>query len=175
MKKSRKQFIKDGHSAACQEWKTKIEKEFPKLFKETELVVGKWYKTNEKGTLWFLNNILKDGCGEGYGLCFSEWRDNSKSICINDSRFDWEIATDKEVEAALIKEAKKRGFKEGVKYKSASEGNYTETCNSEILAAISNNQLCSGGGSVFLRGKWATIIETITKEEAEKLIGKTII
>jgi len=40
MKQSRIQFIKDGHAAACSEWKERIEKEFPKLF------VKEQYKMN---------------------------------------------------------------------------------------------------------------------------------
>ena len=32
-----------------------------------------------------------------------------------------------------------------------------------------------GIGDMFYNGKWATIIETITKEQAEKELGKTII
>jgi hypothetical protein len=49
MKKSRIEFIKEGHAAACSEWKAKIEKEFPKLFVKEELEVGKWY--NYEGLL----------------------------------------------------------------------------------------------------------------------------
>ena len=44
MKTTRKEFIKRAHQSACSEWKEQIEKEFPKLFKKDELVVGKWYK-----------------------------------------------------------------------------------------------------------------------------------
>ena len=47
MKESRKEFIKKAHSAACSEWKTNIEKEFPKLFKEDALEVGRWYNGYE--------------------------------------------------------------------------------------------------------------------------------
>lgn len=34
MEKSRENFILDAHAIACEEWKEKIESEFPKLFKD---------------------------------------------------------------------------------------------------------------------------------------------
>ena len=48
MKQSRKDFIKKVHKNACSEWKTKIEKEFPKLFKEEALAEArKRYKNGD--------------------------------------------------------------------------------------------------------------------------------
>ena len=166
MKESRKEFIKKAHSAACSEWKENIEKEFPKLFKEDALVVGKWYKS--EGCLF---NYQKQSNVYGF-FTDGSWMNG-----------DWiwyganaKPATDKEVEEALIKEAKKRGFKEGIEFKSVSRGNSIER-GYDVFGYYSNqNQLCNGGGSVFIGGKWAEIIkETITKEQAEKELGKTIL
>ena len=174
MKDSRKQFIKDGHAAACQEWKTKIEKEFPKLFKETEFVVGKWHKDKYKN---LINYQLEKKCfGFKKGV---KWDlDTPTCYYIFDNTSEWTPATDKEVEEALIKEAKKIGFKEGVDYQTVS-GRLVRNLrfnNLEFYPDSSGGYLTDGyGGSIFEVGKWATPIEKITKEEAEKLIGKTII
>ena len=166
MKESRKEFIKKAHSAACSEWKTNIEKEFPKLFKKSALVVGKWYK--EAGCLFNYQYGLNI-----YGF-FSDgvWTDRGWSWYDTVST----PATDKEVEEALIKEAKRRGFKEGIEFKSVSSGNSIERVYDVFSYYSKQDQLCSAGGSVFIGGKWAEIIkETITKEQAEKELGKTIL
>ena len=179
MKESRKEFIKKAHSAACSEWKENIEKEFPKLFKEDALVVGKWYKS--EGCLF---NYQKQSNVYGF-FTDGSWMNG-----------DWiwyganaKPATDKEVEEALIKEAKKRGFKEGVNFNvtkdlwdtsiGGREGfntvidkntyDYSESSNSFKINCI------DGCMSIFTKGKWATIVETITKEQAEKELGKTIL
>ena len=166
MKESRKEFIKKAHSAACSDWKTNIEKEFPKLFKEDALVVGKWYKS--EGCLF---NYQKQSNVYGF-FTDGSWMNGDWIWYGANAR----LATDKEVEEELIKEAKRRGFKEGVKFKSVSSGNNIEL-GYEFFDYYSNqNQLCNGGGSVFIGGKWAEIIkETITKEQAEKELGKTIL
>jgi len=77
-------------------------------------------------------------------------------------------ATDKEVEEALIKEAKKRGFKEGVKVERTNEMlklHGTSSANEIVL--IENNRftydkiensLCIDGRVIFINGIWAEII-----------------
>ena len=64
MKKGRKDFIKKAHENACSEWKTKIEKEFPKLFKEGVLAEarkrykdGDVYKSAFSGSSYTVKNI----------------------------------------------------------------------------------------------------------------------
>ena len=175
MKESRKEFIKKAHSAACSDWKTNIEKEFPKLFKEDALVVGKWCKiNNEDGYL-----LNYSGTGTVFGFLNGNYR--------NDYNFDQyhydnaKPATDKEVEEALIKEAKKRGFKEGVKYENylGSNGFIKDSCWKFISSLNTLSQENNEGNNlhyIFDKGKWAEIIkETITKEQAEKELGKTIL
>jgi hypothetical protein len=191
MKESRKEFIKQGHKAACSEWKEKIEKEFPKLFKKNALVVGKYYKLTQDYV-----NLKKDNIFE-----FLEYQTSCKTFAIvrhsvfDNSKTDYAApysntlipATDKEVEEALIKEAKNRGFKEGVKFINLDSG-VVQTVNRlpyfELgrLAVKSTETEWSrsykGGSSnpsIFEYGKWATIVETITKEQAEKELGKAIL
>ena len=79
----------------------------------------------------------------------------------------------KEVEQALIKEAKKRGFKKGVRFTCLYNKFIVDDCHPMLC---SEGYLWIKGGCVFRDGKWATIIkETITKEQAEKELGKTIL
>ena len=177
MKESRKKFIKKAHSAACREWKENIEKEFPKLFKKDALVVGKWYKSRS-----CLFNYQKHGNVYGF---FGDgvW---------NNGNWSWDDtiakpATDKEVEEALIKEAKNRGFKIGVKFIKLSNGvvqtvdglPYFEYGRVAVESPKTEWSSVYKGGcsnpSIFDNGKWAEIVETITKEQAEKELGKTIL
>ena len=172
MKESRKEFIKKAHSAACSEWKENIEKEFPKLFKEDALVVGKWYKRKEDSRLWFVTHI-KNGCSYGYGFDYSGyWADEYKGFNYS---LELNKATDKEVEEALIEEAKNRGFKEGVEFKSMNN-KFSVLDESFRYQEINKNTLDAFGCyNIFQEGKWAEIVETITKEQAEKELGKTIL
>jgi hypothetical protein len=174
MKESRKEFIKKVHSAASNKWKKNIEKEFPKLFKEDALVVGKWYKyhDNYQESLMVWNNSE-----DTYGFWGNEYRDDL-SFHIS---YDKIPATDKEVEEALIKEAKKRGFKEGVRVDKLLYTNIgslngdSKTCENKEFK-LSFGHLFIGNLLIFHNtGKWAEIVETITKEQAEKELGKTIL
>ena len=176
MKESRKEFIKKAHSEACSEWKTNIEAEFPKLFKKDDLVVGKWYKSRI-----CLFNYQKHS--KVYGFFGDEgWIDENWTWSKRDSKVI--LATDEEVKQALIKEAKKRGFKEGVNFKLIEGGvgmlnNTKITKDYEIVYEASRNRLVLERigilYTIFKEGVWATIEETITKEQAEKELGKTII
>jgi len=171
MKKSRKEFIKRAHEAACSEWKTEIEKQWPKLFK-TGLEVGKWYK-HIGGSL-----VNYQGGRKGYGFTgtYVKYFFNEGWSFSTDSQ-NWKPATDKEVEEALIKEAKKTGFKRGDLIDNKNIG-FDGTGFIEKLTDCEykwdGTYLNVYGMAIFSQGKWATIIETITKEEAEKQLGKKI-
>ena len=173
------EFIKEAHKSACSEWKAKIEKEFPDAFKN-QLEVGKWYKE----TTVFKNNMLvhvlknnENGDIECFGFNGrGVWFDNKDNFGTN----GLELATPKEVEDALIKEAVKRGFKEGVEYHSLSDNRQFKVASESVMGFyISNNQLCYGDSTIFLNGTWATIIEQpkevlITMEEIAKLKGCSV-
>jgi hypothetical protein len=126
------------------------------------LEVGKWYKFKH-----CLFNYQENA--NVYGFFRDDWRDASWSWTENDYRPTQ--ATDKEVEEALIKEAKRRGFKEGVNIKGLS-------CYSGVMSG--NNVLVNTkdyyfrSGQLFVNrneesnmvifdnGKWATIIKPKT-------------
>mgnify|MGYP003671259429 FL=1 len=172
MKQSRKDFIKRLFDDAHPIWKVQIKKEFPELFEKEVLVVGRWYKT-PSGSIFKYNgnkDFENDPCGYGIGIT-GRW------FGISNGKYggwttDVTPATDKEVEQALIKEAKKRGFEEGVKFKCLYNHDYKGRC---IPLFCSEGYLWLKGGCVFKDGQWAETVETITKKQAEKELGKTIL
>jgi len=146
------------------------------LIKE-EFEVGKWYKhtaNNHEGLVFCVNKNKYVG---GYGFNSSGfWED-----CISFSK-DWLTpATDKEFETALIKEAKKRGFKEGVKFLSARDGDI-RTATNEFYSFDNWNKYTTlqlDTAWIFKGGKWATIIEEpkvkeMTMQEVNKALGYEI-
>ena len=77
---------------------------------------------------------------------------------------------------ALIKEAKKRGYKKGVSVRPVPYAhNIWEISDNNYHYWEDTDRLQIGTDTIYQEGKWATIVETITKEEAEKQLGKTII
>jgi len=181
MKESRKDFIKKAHKNACSEWKTNIEKEFPKLFKKDALVVGKWYKLANSGdhitgldrdhNLIFVEEFNKCNIAKRFNELFEEnvhllyenhlfgHNPSGKKVCYLGCKTTIKgltLATDKEVEQALIKEAKKRGFKKGV---------YSKCLWNKITKKLEQggfhndrNELWFCGAHIFDNGKWAEII-----------------
>lgn len=177
--KKQQQFIKDAYNSndVCSEWKTKIKDIFPKLFKETELEVGKWYKTSSGNLFNYMGRSgkhINPDLVYGFTNKSIDWvYEYDVTIC-NDKGL--KPATKEEVEQALIAEAKKRGFKKGetVKYPCGNGSSvfldgfkheYREYSNTFYFYNL----------LVFEKGKWAEIIETITKEQAEKELGKKIV
>jgi hypothetical protein len=177
MKESRKEFIKELHSVVGTVWQTSIEKEFPKLFKDDDLVVGDWYRHYSGGFNYIVCVIDQRTAygfmGEDYysSLLFGKQRLNQGAV----------PATDEEVKDALIKEAKKRGFKNGVRIKSKWFHNDLSVGSLNVKFTLNKYPLTLSSGSsagiytIFEGGVWATVVETITKEEAEKELGKTIL
>ena len=180
MKESRKEFIIQAHKEACSEWKQNIEKEFPKLFKSEELEVGKWYKVKKPESI-IEALICFDNKPTFYGFDYTKgW-----TTCFNSAPTIRGLrvctpATDKEVEEALIKEAKKRGFKKGDvikgEFHKSFDGLMIDDYDMDSPYYMPNSNMFALGNKVlFQKGKWETIIETITKAEAQKELGKTII
>ncbi len=154
---------------------------FPEAFK-TELEVGKWYKTPYCGGALFcvtdLDNI-KNGHISGYGTEVRYgWQGLKKDYWYLDKGYT--EATPEEVKEALIAEAKKRGYKDR-NYKCLVIPECTNKVKDNFHYNRKYNQLFHGESEntannvVFSEGKWATIIETISREEAEKLLNKKII
>jgi len=135
------------------------------------LEVGKWYKLINRNDTMIL-------CYQGEGSSsygFSSrgvWSNSLGSAWVNSSDCETTELTDEEVETALIAEAKRRGFKEGVKMKTA--------WNICTVDKIESNEftydgyggdvdLFLDGWSVFNNGKWATIIEDAKLDDVKTI------
>mgnify|MGYP003402259273 CR=1 FL=1 len=167
-----KRFVMSAHQAACQDWKRKIEEEFPSLF-EVKLELNKWYKWKGlRPIIGFVDRVSRDkecyafkytisgDCGEDYNsLHYS----------------NLELATPTEIESMLWKEAEKRGYAEGRKFNSLYDGRettirngvYFYNCTEHGYCLIDNSE--TGGNYLFMDGKWAEICEDPNKEIKETI------
>jgi len=154
--------------------KYKMKDEFPEVFKKEEQ--NGWYKDKEE-PLWlgfFENDCLIYGFDTD-GDYFNKIHKKGATDSTNDVK-----ATEQEVFEALKNEAVKRGFVMGTycshkkptqdQYKPIKDYFYHERDNC-LYGDVENN----GGTRIFRKGTWATIIETKTKEEAEKLLNCKIV
>ena len=102
---------------------------------------------------------VKEHNGTGYFLA---------GVCVVKS--DLRPATDKEVEAHLIAEAEKRGFKDGAKYQWAG----LEIRTVEYPLEYENKRLSDANGYIIYDGRWAEIIKAEfpqTREALKKLLN----
>lgn len=126
------------------------------------------HEMNEDWIAYYENDILKYGINAN-----GDWFKSKSNANYNECESN-RVATEEEVKTALINEAKKRGLKCG-NYIKATNGDYGLINNGSWIHAQNSNCLFYAGFILFDNGKWATIIETITKEEVEKLLNKKII
>ena len=179
MKTKVKDLLLEAYNSSdvCQEWKDKIKDVAPKLFVKEELEVGKWYNYNN--CLINYQGLNTMGFFIGYGFIHGVWEDlDDKGIgrCAQ----EWIIATNEEIEQALKKEAKKRGFKKGAymvhnkeKYPDQQEPILIENNKFELIVG----GFCVFGWEIFSNGKWATIIEDkkeMTVSDIEKELGYSV-
>lgn len=187
--KVNKEFIKEAHTAACSEWKTRIKKEFPDVFPEV-CKPGMWVKLTQD------YSILKKG--EVYYAL--EYQTNSqKYMIVNHSTLlgvgdsDYSApdvknmvpATREEIKAALTVLAINNGYKPGMDiapidytsddYIGNGPSNYQLTYNSEDTYLRLNGAKVFRLNKEFPAGKWADAQCRITLEEAEKMLDKKII
>ena len=176
MKQSRKDLIFKLYNEVSSELGKELKKEFPQLFKVKPLEVGKWYNAGDRYLVCI--DSVNGYKASIHGFKDGNWFEVEAFQAIN-GYSKLTQSTDKEVETALIKEAKKRGFKKSSKVKCLEDGKICTV--KEMKFSLESNALwvkqyekgcwCK----LFNNGKWATIIETITKEQAEKELGKTIL
>ena len=151
--------------------KKEIKKTLNKWFGVEKIEVGKWVfvKTNTSGHINAL--VFNSNNSKTYGFNHvGNFTENYRTKYID--RDFIRYATDKEVKEALIKEAVKRGFKLGVYVKGMDD---KERCKLFGDIKLFGNDCVNIGYDIFRSGKWAEIIETITKQEAEKKLNKKII
>jgi hypothetical protein len=133
-----------------------------------EFEVGKWYKHNyENKFLVFLKELTssRDGMGYGFGADTGAWYNEGWRFGLSQCR----PATKEEVQEALINEAEKRGFKEGVIVKESFGGSTNYKLKSENWIYYSDYDFLRYDHNciVYEKGKWATIV----KEEPIKIGG----
>jgi hypothetical protein len=151
--------------------KAQLKAWFPQAF-QTVLEVGKWYKSEIQNDLLFFNKEETQFGYIGYAINNNGWEDNYQIMYRLDALY---LATDQEVETALIAEAKRRYSLEcGITlYFEFDEVPYSSTYfNSKLGFEYKNNTLFFCGGILFKDGKWAKIIyrpiEVTLEEIAEK-------
>ena len=151
----------------------KLREWFPQAF-ESELEVGKWYKHNK-----FLLYIVDKTHWYGFDGC-GNWNDYVKYEYLMTDK-DLKPATDKEVETALIAEAKRRGFKEGVRYIAVGEekGRVGYYYSERLRYGVGGKDaLCQAGcPRIYFEGKWAEIISEpieVTLEEIAEKFGVNV-
>lgn len=126
----------------------------PDVVKNHKLKVGRWYKLKDR----YYNFLMcYSGNGLGYGFnSFMEWGDNY----IMDLKWNWQPATNEEVESALIEESKKRGFKKGVKWINTRFTVKEEYSNiGDLVYDPIDDLVYLDNNTIFYNGKWATIID----------------
>jgi len=138
-------------------------KQLKKQLKELpSLEVGKWYITDANHKFVIIEKI-----DNVWAVCYGfttgdSWYENGNR-CVLNNDFGARLMTNKEVETALIKEAKKRGFKEGVNIKGMITGNRSLLKKGVLfldhLEWLRMGVHNSYAPVIFKNGKWAEIIE----------------
>ena len=150
--------------------KSKIEKFQDKYLKwehrlkecKEELVVGNWYyvgKPNEEklALVYFKGHNVKT---YGFKHISNDWTDNyGSATSFKTSCYVYILATDKEVQQALEKEAVKRGFKEGVDCYWKDKDITHSNLKGSLKMNIDPNYLSMSGKVIYMNGVWATFIE----------------
>ena len=135
-----------------QEQINKLQNKLDELNSKPELEIGKWYKFGDCLMVWNDGEITYGFFTDCWGV---DW-----SFSVGEAKYATP-ATNKEVEDALIAEAKRRGFKKGVTFKCAVGGGEIKfSKNIYYLSSTQGNVLWNGGiGRIFSDGKWAEIIK----------------
>ena len=151
---------------------------FPEVFK-TELEVGKWYKNSK--SIFCYTEISETGALFGYGFHYGKWFNHSGHMCACNAYSKKHLieATPEEVEAALKKEAKKRGYKQGITC-AFGKGAYNRMISENEIRWVPDWQdkgaLCMGMNVIFTQGNWAEILPqektVVPMEKALKIIAK---
>jgi len=155
-----KKFIKENADKTFKEV-------FPEVFEEDNVILevgNNWYKSiSEYGSLFqYIGKNKVRGFFRGYDWT-NEWSWSRTIKC--------RLATEQEVFEALKNEAVKRYC----------NGNYLESVElkNEFMfdgdIKFKHGLLYCNGNTLFAHGKWAKVLEPITKEEAEKQLGRKII
>lgn len=170
---------------SLQEKAERLEKELSEIKEaiknQNTLEIGKWYK-DQLGGFWYYEGKSESKLNpdKAYGIAYDgDWMDSDERNFREGKSLT--PATDKEVEEALIKEAKKRGFKEGVKINNLHEAGYGNkiplggNLNFNPTTNSLRTDRCDGRTGIlpliFHKGKWAEIISKPEFKEGDIVVG----
>ncbi len=163
---------------AIQEKFNKEIEDVKKKYDKPMFEVGKWYKINsERHTGLFnitkyYNEIIT---AYGFGGDDMEWYNECEGWAYYDYNYVV-LATPEEVEAALTNEAVKRGFKEGVRFKTPCSNTEYIAKGNIIIWQNGNTfglRLSDSYGLILDNGKWAEIIKENTLDEIANKLSYT--
>lgn len=145
---------------------------FDEIFGKDKKELNKWF-VDKRYDAWLMYYTDK---GTRYGRDYvGNWVEETDNCPNPYNDKDNRVATKEEVEQKLKKEAIKRGYKDGVKYKYIGDNERVCTLKGELELHVTGSEcyLTDGhGGSVFENGKWAEIIK---EEEKTYKIGQRFI
>ena len=137
---------------------------------ETILEKNKWYKNKEYGNLVFYHSNKEDN----YGFSFHQklWSNNLHFVLDN----TWLPSSEEEVKEALIAEAKRRGYKEGIhiswgKRKGIIKSDFYWATGSDCLSVrvnLTSKKDENPNLPIMLNGKWAEILSNTNEKILEK-------
>lgn len=165
----REEFILEAHKAACPEWKSRIEREVPELFK-TRVEAGNWYK-HFTGAIVCVTDAEH---GRGYGVDYGgDWIDSKGVIWgFHNAPHEWTPATKEQVTEALYKECERRYEKDwrNVKIKAHADCSYSRLNNGgyQVMFYSPEKRLWNTNGILFNNGLWAEALEDELTDEAKK-------
>ena len=153
---------------------------YPEKFEVEKKVHTFYYAKDEFGDEFLFAYYSMDS-DRVYGFNKGDWRDYDKGITWiwTDLNSGETLATEEQILKFMIPEAKKRGYKNG-NYKCMDLPSCTYQVNEDKFF-FTINGLWQGEDKfakynlIFEKGKWAEIIQTYTKEEAEKMLNAKII
>lgn len=142
---------------------------FPDVFKEKFTGWAKdSYDDNDSWMMYFKNDVLKYGIDSN-----NNWFTKNENYLYTKDK-DNRPATEEEVFEGLKNYAVKIGLWNSNSFVDCIDGDFwdgTDNYNEQFA----HGMLWSKYSCIFNNGQWAEIIETITKEEAEKQLGKKIV
>jgi len=140
--------------------KQELEQRLKQINQELEKPKNGWYNNGVGYLLYY--DFDSDNC---YGFYDEVWIEGTEATSMFTKSMD-KTATHEEVEKAFIKEAEKRGYKEGAKtscLRSCTQGIIDDNIKHSIFVQEFNTLEISFSGRVngiiFKEGKWAEIIE----------------
>jgi hypothetical protein len=162
------EYMKTEEKEKLQKEIDRLQAKLNKLGNNQSYEVGKWYIAECCGVSGYL--MLLDKTEYSGYFAAKCWVYKNREMSFGNGNFDKieRPATNEEVEAALIAEAKRRGFKKDVTITNlhfSNSNDYCISCNpykllhDEFYLSEDMSYLSFGGAFIFKNGKWAKIIE----------------